>query len=61
MMPGPIVRDPGQLIDAISTALADGPDPRLRKVRQRVWGDYNGGASTLLRAALAESTRSTTP
>jgi CDP-glycerol glycerophosphotransferase (TagB/SpsB family) len=60
MMPGPIVRDPAQLIGAISTALGDGADPRLREVRRRVWGDYEGGASTRLGAALAESTRSTT-
>jgi CDP-glycerol glycerophosphotransferase (TagB/SpsB family) len=60
MMPGSIVPDPGQLIGAITTALEEGPDPRLRKVRQRVWGDYSGGASTRLGSALAESTRSTT-
>jgi CDP-glycerol glycerophosphotransferase (TagB/SpsB family) len=61
MMPGPIVRDPAQLLSIVVAAFETDPDPAQRTVRQRVWGDYTGGASERLAAMLAdESTRSAT-
>lgn len=53
MMPGPIVRDPIQLLDAVRAVLETGPDPRLSEVSQRVWGNYKGGASWRLARLLA--------
>jgi CDP-glycerol glycerophosphotransferase (TagB/SpsB family) len=48
MMPGPLIRDPRQLVAAIEAALLSEPDPRLAAVRDLVWGDYTGGASERL-------------
>jgi CDP-glycerol glycerophosphotransferase (TagB/SpsB family) len=61
MMPGPIVRDPAELLPAVSAAFESGPDPALRTVRDRVWADYRGGASARLDALFdPKSARSTT-
>jgi CDP-glycerol glycerophosphotransferase (TagB/SpsB family) len=61
MMPGPLVRDPAQLLAAVSEAFSARPDPRLRETRKLVWGDYAGGASARLGSVLAGSpSRSTT-
>jgi CDP-glycerol glycerophosphotransferase (TagB/SpsB family) len=57
MMPGPIVRDPDQLRAAVVAAFEAGPDPSLRKVRERVWGDYSGRASERLAAVLGDESR----
>jgi CDP-glycerol glycerophosphotransferase (TagB/SpsB family) len=61
MMPGPLVRDPGDLVAAVAAALDSGPHPSLRSVRERVWDGYAGGASARLAETLAAtSTRSAT-
>jgi CDP-glycerol glycerophosphotransferase (TagB/SpsB family) len=61
MMPGALVRDAAELAAAVAAAFDSGPDPRLRAVRDLVWGDYAGGASARLGETLAAaSTRSTT-
>jgi CDP-glycerol glycerophosphotransferase (TagB/SpsB family) len=48
MMPGPLIRDPRDLVGAIEAALVSEPDPRLAAVRERVWDDYTGRASERL-------------
>ncbi len=53
MMPGPLIRDPRQLVGAIEAALVSEPHPRLAAVRDLVWGDYAGGASERLAELLS--------
>jgi CDP-glycerol glycerophosphotransferase (TagB/SpsB family) len=61
LMPGPLVRRPDDLTSAVAAALDAGPDPRVRAVRERVWGDYAGGASDRVGALLSgASTRAAT-
>jgi len=60
LMPGPLVRQREDLVGAVAGALDAGPDPRLRAVRERVWGDYHGGASSRIGDVLAASTRAAT-
>jgi len=48
MMPGPLIRDPRDLVGAIEAALVSEPDPHLAAVRDRAWGDYAGRASERL-------------
>ncbi len=54
MMPGPLLRTPEALEDALAAAAADPePDPRAQAVRDLVWDGYRGGASRTLAAYLA--------